>query len=76
MAGVECRGRTIALNYGLVTSGLYASGTSRLRHHVTSRLLTLQSAPLSLVALSNTDGVANSYLFICAAVSRSDTDSP
>jgi len=29
-----------------------------------------------LVALSNTDGVANSYLFICAAVSRSDTDSP
>jgi len=75
VAGVECRGRTIALNYGLVTC-LYASGTSRLRHHVTSRLLTLQSAPLSLVALSNTDGVANSYLFICAAVSRSDTDSP
>ena len=46
MAGVECRGRTIALNYGLVTSGLYASGTSRLRHHVTSRLLTLQTSQL------------------------------
>ena len=34
------------MNYGLVTSGLYASGTSRLRHHVTSRLLTLQTSQL------------------------------
>jgi len=61
------------LNYGLVTSGLdYASGTSRLRHHATS--CSRCSAPASLVALSNTDGVANSCLFICAA--GSDTDSP
>ena len=32
--------------------------------------------PRKTIALNNTDGVANSYLFIYAAGSRSDTDSP
>ena len=83
MAGVECRGRAIALHYSLVASDL------RLRfRHLTISDITRLAAHAAvgrphpwLVALSserllnmsvNTDGVANSYLFVCAAGSRSE----
>ena len=74
VAGVESRGRAIVLLYSLIASDLRL----RFRHLTISDITRLAAhaavwAPASLVALSserllnmsvNTDGVANSYLFV------------
>ena len=77
VAGVECRGRAIALHYSLVASDL------RLRfRHLTISDITRLAAHAAvghpwLVALSserllNMSVNTDSYLFVCAAGSRSD----